>query len=269
MRKWLAPVLLGMLASGCASVEQVGMMSNDQQQVITQSGDIQWVPLDVPVVTDFALTDKSQMLLDGNSAGAIAAFALPGNRGSLDLQLETFVSTDLQFYAPNVIVVNADGKTVYSADFSKFEYVPAKMLDNDKFVLELNVIPDMSGDDLHVLIYTTSQDLKGSTQILHPAKAYAKARHTQPPDIADPFAKHSPLGQFRLSVTANDIVTTKIVAKNDNIPEGAELTGYYHRAIERAVAEDNIPKALTLLDEAKELGIEGAQDVFVKAVNRK
>lgn len=110
MRKWLAPVLLGMLASGCASVEQVEMTSNDQQQVITQSGDIQWVPLDVPVVTDFALTDKSQMLLDGNSAGAIAAFALPGNRGSLDLQLETFVSTDLQFYAPNVIVVNADGK---------------------------------------------------------------------------------------------------------------------------------------------------------------
>lgn len=77
MRKWLAPVLLGMLASGCASVEQVEMTSNDQQQVITQSGDIQWVPLDVPVVTDFALTDKSQMLLDGNSAGAIAAFALP------------------------------------------------------------------------------------------------------------------------------------------------------------------------------------------------
>ncbi|WP_257576181.1 hypothetical protein [Vibrio parahaemolyticus] len=54
------------------------MSPKGQQQVITQSGDIQWVPLNVPVVTEFALTDKSQMLLDGNSAGAIAAFALPG-----------------------------------------------------------------------------------------------------------------------------------------------------------------------------------------------
>ncbi len=268
MRKWLAPVLLGMLASGCASVEQVDMTQN-HQQVITQSGDVQWLPLDIPVVTEFALTDKSQMLLDGNSAGAIAAFAIPGNRGSLDINLETFVSKELQFYAPNVVVMNSAGEVIYKTDFSKFEYVPAKMLDNDKFVLDFNVIPDMSGEDLHVLIYTTSEDLKGSTQILHPAKAFAMARHTQPPDIADPMAKHSPLGQFRLSVSANDIVTTKIVAQNDNIPAGTDLTGYYHRAIERAVAEDNIPKALTLLDEAKELGVEGAQEVFVKAVNSK
>ncbi|MBJ6870697.1 transcriptional regulator, partial [Vibrio cholerae] len=77
-------------STGCASVEQVEMNPKGQQQVITQSGDIQWVPLNVPVVTEFALTDKSQMLLDGNSAGAIAAFALPGNRGSLDIKLETF-----------------------------------------------------------------------------------------------------------------------------------------------------------------------------------
>ncbi|EJG1283639.1 transcriptional regulator [Vibrio parahaemolyticus] len=269
MRKWLAPVLLGMLATGCASVEQVEMSPKGQQQVITQSGDIQWVPLNVPVVTEFALTDKSQMLLDGNSAGAIAAFALPGNRGSLDIKLETFVSKELQFYAPNVAVMNSAGETIYQADFSKFKYEPAKLLDNDKFVLDLNVIPDMTGNDLHVLVYTTSADLKGSTQVLHPAKAFAMARHTQPPDIADPLAKHSPLGQFRFSVSANDIVNTNIVAKNDNIPQGSDLTSYYHSSIEAAVAANDIPKALTLLDEAKELGIEGAQEVFVKAVNKK
>lgn len=129
--------------------------------------------LNVPVVTEFALTDKSQMLLDGNSAGAIAAFALPGNRGSLDIKLETFVSKELQFYAPNVAVMNSAGETIYQADFSKFKYEPAKLLDNDKFVLDLNVIPDMTGNDLHVLVYTTSADLKGSTQVLHPAKAFA------------------------------------------------------------------------------------------------
>ncbi|CSC16930.1 maltose operon periplasmic protein [Vibrio cholerae] len=30
---------------------------------------------------------------------------------------------------------------------------------------------------------------------------------------------------------------------------------------------NDLPKALSLLDEAKALGIEGAQEVFVKAVN--
>jgi maltose operon protein len=269
MKKWLAPVILGMLATGCSTIEQVEMSPSGQQQVITQSSDIQWIPVEVPLVTEFALTDKSQMLLNGESAGAIAAFALPGNRGSLDIKLETFVSKELQFYAPNVAVINSRGETIYQADFSQFKYEPAKLLDDDKFVLDLNVIPDMTGDELHVLIYTTSSDLKGSTQVLHPAKAFAMARHTQPPDIADPQAKHSPLGQFRFSVSANDIVNTKIVAKNDNIPQGTDLTSYYHKSIKEAVAANDIPKALTLLDEAKELGIEGAQEVFVKAVNTK
>ncbi|MCQ4504492.1 transcriptional regulator, partial [Vibrio parahaemolyticus] len=76
MRNRHAPVQLGMLATGCATEEHVEMTPKRQQQVITQSGDIQWVPINVPVVTEFALTDKRQMLLDGNSAGAIAAFAL-------------------------------------------------------------------------------------------------------------------------------------------------------------------------------------------------
>ncbi len=159
--------------------------SKGQQQVITQSGDIQWVPLNVPVVTEFALTDKSQMLLDGNSAGAIAAFALPGNRGSLDIKLETFVSKELQFYAPNVAVMNSAGETIYQADFSKFKYEPAKLLDNDKFVLDLNVIPDMTGNDLHVLVYTTSADLKEvhkfyTLQSLRHGAPYSAARYCRP-----------------------------------------------------------------------------------------
>ncbi|XAW87727.1 MalM family protein [Vibrio sp. CDRSL-10 TSBA] len=269
MRKWLTPILLGMVVTGCTSVAPVEMDSQGAQQVITQAEQISWTPLAVPVVSEFALTEKSQILLDGHSAGAIAGFTIPGNRGSLDMQLETFVSQDMQFYAPNVEVLNSKGESIYHADFAQFKYVPAKLLDNDKFVLDFNVIPDMSGQDLHVLIYTTAEDIKGSSTIMHPAKAFAIARHTQPPDIADPQAKHSSLGQFRLSVSANDIINRKIVNQNDNIPQGTELTGYYHTAIERSVEANDIPKALSLLDEAKALGIQGAQEVFVKAVNRK
>lgn len=269
MRKWLTPILLGMVVTGCASVDPIKMHSQGTQQVITQVEQVNWTPLTVPLVSEFALTEDSQILLDGNSAGAIAAFSVPGNRGSLDIKLETFVSQDMQFYAPNVMVLNNKGEQIYHAEFSQFKYVPAKLLDNDKFVLDLNIIPDLSGQELHVLVYTTSKDIQGSSPILHPAKAFAIARHTQPPDIADPEAKHTSLGKFRLSVTTNEIVNRKVVSQNDNIPQGAELTGYYHHVIEKAVAANDIPKALSLLDEAKALGIEGAQEVFVKAVNRK
>ncbi|MDE1513865.1 MalM family protein [Vibrio sp. dsl-7] len=267
MKTWLAPVLLGLVMTGCSSIEQIDVSQKGQQQMVTQLRDIQWVNIDIPVVTEFTLTDKSQMLLDGNSVGAIAALALPGNRGSLDIKLETFVSKKLEFYAPSVIVMNTAGETLYQADFSKFNYQPAKLLDNDKFVLEINVIPDASGNDLHVLIYTTSDDLKGSSEILHPAKAFAIAHNTQPPNIADPQAKHIPFGEFRFSVSANDIVNTKIVAKNDNLPRGMDLETYYQSSIKAAVAANDLPKALSLLDEAKALGIDGVQEVFVQAVN--
>lgn len=46
-----------------------------------------------------------------------------------------------------------------------------------------------------------------------------------------------------------------------------ESQAFYLSAIEKAVSTGDIPKALSLLDEAKALGIEGAQEVFVKAVN--
>jgi len=269
MKKWLTSVFLGVLASGCSSLEPVEIIPQNQQQVITQSEDIEWKPLGVPAVNEFRLTNKSQMLLNGESAGTIAGFKLPGNRGALDIKLETFVNENREFYAPNVMVFNSLGDIIYKADFLTFKYETAKLLDNDKFVLDLSVVPDTTGNDLYALIYTTSEDLKGSTPVMHPAKAFALARDTQPPDIADPYAKHSPLGEFRISVVANDVVNTKIVAKNDYIPQGTDLTTYYHSSIIAAVKVNDIPKALSLLDEAKALNIEGAQEVFVRAVNAK
>ncbi len=47
-----------------------------------------------------------------------------------------------------------------------------------------------------------------------------------------------------------------------------ETQSYYYKAIEQAVAAGDIPKALSLLDEAKALNIPGAQETFVRAVNQ-
>jgi maltose operon protein len=42
---------------------------------------------------------------------------------------------------------------------------------------------------------------------------------------------------------------------------------YYHNAIRQAVEQNDIAKALSLLEEAKALNVVDAQKVFVSAVN--
>nr|WP_212752267.1 MULTISPECIES: MalM family protein [unclassified Vibrio] len=268
IKKWLAPLLVGVLVTGCTSTEQLDLQQNQSaEKFITHLENVSWNVLDIPTEVEFTFNQSSQLLLDGKSAGPVAGFIIPGNRGSLDISLASFVSNDLNVYAPTVVILDGQGKEIYKKTFSDFQYYPAKMLDNDQFVTTFNVIPDMTGQELKVLIYTTAEDLAGTSQILHPAKAHALARHTQPPDIADPYANHSLSGHLRLTITANDMVSKHIVSQSDVRPQGTELTLYYHSEIKKAVEENNIPKALGLLDEAKALDIKDAQDVFIKAIN--
>nr|WP_251073252.1 MalM family protein [Vibrio cincinnatiensis] len=270
IKKWLAPLLVGVLVTGCTSTEQLDLQQNQSaEKFITHLENVSWNTLDIPTEVEFTFNQSSQLLLDGKSAGPVAGFIIPGNRGSLDISLASFVSNDLKVYAPTVVILDGQGKEIYKKAFSDFEYYPAKMLDNDKLMTTFNVIPDMSGQELKVLIYTTSADLAEKTQVLHPAKAHALARHTQPPDIADPYATHSLSGHLRLTISANDIVSRHIVTNTNARPQGTELTAYYHSEIKKAVVENNIPKALGLLDEAKDLGIKDAQEIFVKAINSK
>ena len=224
-----------------------------ESQVAVNYSEVIWKRLDALGVHQFEVNKASQMLLDGVSAGPVAGFVLPGDRGSLDIELESFVSKELSFYAPNVVVLNRRNKVIYQGRFADFTYNPAKLMDEDNFSVDFNVIPDMSGDELKMLIYTSAADLQGETEVLHPAKAFAKAKHTQPPDIANPMAKHAPFGSFRLTIKANDVVNKRVVANNDHAPEGTELKGYYHEAIQKAVQEDNIPKASVCLMKLKRL----------------
>jgi len=64
-------------------------------------------------------------------------------------------------------------------------------------------------------------------------------------------------------------VAEPVKAKAVVIEAQPETKTFYLNAIQKAVADNDINKALSLLDEAKALGIEDAQEVFVKAVNAK
>lgn len=71
-----------------------------------------------------------------------------------------------------------------------------------------------------------------------------------------------------LVAPAGDPLKVPAVNKEPVVTEvQPETVSFYSSAIQKAVAENNIPKALALLDEAKALGVKGAQQTFVKAIN--
>lgn len=267
MKKWITPLLLSTLIVGCAKTQTITFDVTQENQVAINLTDIVSTPLEVPSKIKFNIDQSNQLLLSEQSAGPIASFTLPGNKGSLDIIIDSFVDSANTFYAPNVIILNKKDDVIYQKTFSNFKYEPAKLLDNDKFTLAFNVLPDMTGEPLKLLIYTSTEDLKGSTPILHPAKAFAIAKNTVLPAIADPLAKHVTYGSFSLMVNSNQAVNTRITNTTDNVPAGTDLESFYKKSIEKAVANENIPKALKLLEEAKDLNVEGAQEVFVNAIN--
>ena len=116
---------------------------------------------------------------------------------------------------------------------------------------------------------TTPGDLQGSTELLHPAKAYAIARNTVPPEIPNPIAQHSPYGEFTLDISSPLLQNTSPTAATtvaDQGPALEESKGFYLSSIERAVRNNDINKAMKLLDEAERLGIEDARSTFINAI---
>ncbi|MCE0495947.1 MalM family protein [Vibrio salinus] len=267
MNKWITAVLIPLLIAGCTETKTLSLASEQSDQATANVADLSWTKLDIPGQVQFNIDQSSQLLLNDKSSGPVAGFVLPGDKGSLDVRLETFVSKEMTFYAPEVFVLNAQNQIVISKSFKDFKYVPAKFFDDDKFVLTFTVIPDSNRQKLRLLIFTSSEDLKGQTPILHPAKAFARARHTVEPDIDDPLAKHVPYGHFRLAVNTNKVATDRVMQSTDNVPSGANLGSFYKKEIRKAVEAGNISKALSLLEEAKKFNVEGAKETFIESVN--
>ncbi|GAL16670.1 maltose operon periplasmic protein MalM [Vibrio maritimus] len=269
MKFWWLPVLTTVAIAGCSNTQVVSSAVDVNQQVVTSAEKVQWSKSELPVDISVDITKESQLLINNFSNGPIFGLEVDGNRGSLDIAVESLVVSEKTLYAQSVLVTDDMGNTLVDKPFSDADYKQAGAMDPDKFVVSFNVIPKINTEKLHILVYTTKDDSQAVSTVKHPAKIFAEAKGTVPPIIPDPEVKHDLYGQLRISVTSNDLVTKRAVKEQEYVPNAATSQDYYISGIQKAVAEDNIPKALSLLDEAKELNIEGAQEAFIKAINAK
>ncbi|PHM48782.1 maltose operon protein MalM [Xenorhabdus miraniensis] len=264
---------------------------------------LQWQPINTHDTQTVILSGTSQQLTNEDIRGAIAAFALPANQGSLEITLNSLIK-DNQVYSPNVLVLDEQLNPAAFYPSHYFHYQQPGIMSVDRLQGVLKLTPALGQQRIYLLIYTTFADLKSSTQMVDPAKAYAQGVGNAVPDIPDPIARHTETGTLTLKVkserdagniligqvfstpapkpvtvgSTQEISTSPVRTLPVTVPQStasaakpvlSDTEQYFNDAIRRAINHGDIDKALKLLDEAERLGSPTARETFIKLIKNK
>ena len=229
----------------------------------------------LPSSAIFDVTPNSQVLNYQGINSPVVAVELPADRGEYSINITSIIGDTA--FVPNAVIYDENGRELERYGKESFEYAKPRLHLGNRLVAENDFYPPTTAKSVYLVIYTDQADLGGFTDVIHPARLDAEGRGNYLPEVKDIPIPNANVGKIEVTIdkasffsigSSNSESNAKpAAAKIDTIQP--ETQTYYHNAIQTAVSEDNIPKALSLLDEAKALGIEGAQEVFVKAVNKK
>lgn len=253
-----------------------------------------WQSLVPPATQDIKLTTASPQISQGNIEGAVAAFALPADRGSMEITLSSLV-IDNQLFSPSVLVLDEQMRPAAYYPSSYFTYEKAGIMTSDRLQGVMKLTPALGQKQIYLLVYTTREDLAKTTKLLDPAKAYAMGVGNAVPDIPDPIAKHTPTGNLKIKATAEQGMGNVMIGLIQTAPVSApvvvgsaaqpaavaapaakpaepmlsETENYFNQAIKDAVKSGDVDKALKLLNEAEHLGSTSARKTFIGSVKGK
>ncbi|HBV38444.1 MAG TPA: maltose operon protein MalM [Erwinia sp.] len=250
-----------------------------------------WTPLVPPVTQDVDLGSAGTKINQDDIQGAVAAFSLPADRGSLEIVLTSMV-TGKTVYAPNVLVLDEQMRPAAFYPASYFPYQKPGLVSSDRLEGTLKLTPALGQKQIYLLVYTTQKNLQSTTQMVNPAKAYAAGVGNAVPDIPDPVATHTATGKISLKVTAEqkagNVMIGQLLPSSEPAPAAAvigstarteaapsakpaapmldESDNYFNEAIKKAVKAGDVDKALKLLNEAERLGSTTARQTFINSV---
>jgi maltose operon protein len=288
---------LSLLAAAPAVVNAAQNDANTAPAIASQTlRNLSWTPLVPPVTQDVTLGMSSAQINQGQIQGAVAAFALPADRGSLEITL-TSIATGKTVYAPNVLVLDEQMRPAAFYPSSYFPYEKPGIVSSDRLEGTLKLTPALGQKQIYLLVYTTRNDLDATTQMVNPAKAYAAGVGNAVPDIPDPVARHTPTGTLSLKVTAEQKAgnvmigqifpssapaeAAPVVVGSTQAPAPASAApakpsepmlddsdAWFNESIKKAVKAGDVDKALKLLDEAERLGSKTARKTFIESVKK-
>ncbi|WP_234496188.1 MalM family protein [Vibrio maritimus] len=300
MKRMLISSLGLMALLGCSSATDVSnQVSSVELATISATSSVQWNNVSVPSAFTFEFNDLSQQLNNAEIDSRVAGFSFKPEAQTINIAI-TAPMKNKNVFAPSLALYDQDFKLLKVYSSSAFKYDRNDFIKGEVLFGEVSVTLPLSTTRVNAVIFTTDEDIAKTTTVIHPAKAMAIAKRNEPPLIADPVVSHSDSGfvnvklsvpsSFSLLPSSNKAPATPAEAidpqlngtvaaasatavaastSKSEVTAQPETQNYYISSIEAAVKADDIPKALALLEEAKALNVEGAQDAFVKAINAK
>ncbi|MEZ8887355.1 MalM family protein [Vibrio sp. 10N.222.51.C8] len=270
-----ALMLSGCVAlAGCQSAQVVEQVQVAQAEQVNSIAALQFAAMKLPSSVVFDVTPESQHLNYQSINSPVVAVELPANRGEYSLTISSLIGDTA--FVPRAVIFDKNGKELESYGKDDFEYKKPRMHLGNRLVAEKEFFPPRTEDSVFLIVYTDQKDIGGFTDVIHPARLDAEGRGNYLPEVKDIPLPNASVGKVEVTIDKPSFFSFGSSSESNAKPAAAkidtiqpETQTYYHNAIQTAVSEDNIPKALSLLDEAKALGIEGAQEAFVRAVNAK
>lgn len=265
---------------------------------------LHWMPVSPSQTLSSDVSAAGQTLNVAGISGPVMAYSVPANIGELNITLTSKVSNE-SVYAPNVLVLDQNFTPAAFFPSHFFTYQEPGVMSDNRLEGTMKLTPALGQQKLYLLVFTTQKDLQQTTQMVDPAKAYAKGNGNAVPDIPDPIARHGVTGS--LAVKASTSSSSSILVgplfgssgpgpvtvgntaapaySAQPAPAAAPVAApapavksepmlndtesYFNQAIKQAVAKGDVDKALKLLDEAERLGSKSARSTFIGSVKGK
>ncbi|GGA79069.1 maltose operon protein MalM [Neiella marina] len=176
------------------------------QSCCASIADLPFQPVELDSITDVLIDQNSPAFEFHTGKSYFAAFKLPENVPTFSVFIQSRAKNSV--FSPSVLLLDANRTPVRVIPASVAQYTPAEMLDPDSLDMSFNIersYLDNPKTEYYLVIMTTPSDMAGQTQLIHPAKTFAKRSNTVPPDIDDPIARHSPGGLVKLELRSGTV----------------------------------------------------------------
>ncbi|MFZ7173452.1 maltose operon protein MalM [[Pasteurella] aerogenes] len=262
----------------------------------TELAQVQWQDVSFEQASKIMLTEQQKQAFTSQFAGIaspVAAYRIPANQGTVEIEIESPVLED-HVFLPTAVILDSQFNVAATYPSSEFKFQEEGGFKGNRFTANMNLTPAAGQDYLYLLVYTTQQDIAKTTLIPHPAKVYAKATGKQPPAINDIEVKHSLNGEVIVNASTSNgtkfigIPTTIFSNKAPAQPVGnvqpsavanhskalsapvdKDTEAYFKQAVSKALKENDVNRALNLVNEAEKLGLSSPRKIFLQQVSSK